>query len=402
MERSALILLVCSDGKRVYRARVKAALPLLFLALLACDPEAPKAKPTEPAPVASLAVALGMDAGELEPSVDPPPPAGDLKAELDAFTTVDACVAQRAAGDPVVGDALEAIGYDTLVRDACRLLDAAKSRDPKRCADVLASTLKTRCEAGAAELAGTPEACPFDVPSRPDRGRDAACLALATRDASLCDAALDRTARVTCAALATHDAAPCKKLPLRADQLRCARDEQRWAAVLPVADAPPRPGAAPSGKVTLTGDAGAFASDAFALDVSRGVVVLNQMDGARVMLGSMNKGGLGFVAPPPNAPKTLAFELMVPGDPKKAHLERVQLDVPGHSMIDVAGSKAGAFTVHVTRFEKRYGGAVELTLEGSLDQGVAVKAEVTTFVRDVVSSSAMLAAPRGGDPGGMR
>jgi hypothetical protein len=45
---------------------------------------------------------------------------------------------------------------------------------------------------------------------------------------------------------------------------------------------------------------------------------------------------------------------------------------------------------------------VELTLGGSLEEGVAVRVEMTTFVRDIVTSSAMLAAPRGADPGGMR
>ncbi len=374
----------------------------LLLALAACDDDPPKAKATEVPPVASIARALGVDAGELEPSVDPPAPAGDLAAELTAFTTVDACVAQRAAGDPVVGDALEAIGYDTLLRDACRLLDAAKSRDPKRCGDILASTLKARCEASAAELAGQPEACPFDVPMHPELGRDGACLALATRDASLCDAALDRTARVTCAALAAHDAAPCKKLPLRADQLRCARDEQRWAAVLPAADAPARAGGAPSGKVTLTGDAGALASDAFPLDVSRGVVVLERLDGAHLVVGSLNRATTGFLAASPNAPKTFAFELIAPPDLKKAHLDRAQLDVPGHSLIDVGSSRAAAFTVRVTKLEKKRGGAVELTLEGPLDEGSTVKVEATTFVRDLVGASAMLSAPRGGDPGGLR
>lgn len=386
----------------MYGAGVKAAGFACFLALAACDRDAPAPKPADPAPVASIARALGVDAGELEPSVDPPAPAGDLAAELAAFTTVDACVAQRAAGDPAVGDALEAIGYDTLVRDACRLLDAAKNRDAKRCADILASPLQARCEAGVAELAGQPEACPFDVPSHPELGRDAACLALATRDASLCDAALDRTARATCAALAGHDPAPCKKLPLRADALRCARDEQRWAAALPVADAPPRAGGAPSGKVTLSGDAGAFASDAFALDVSRGVVVLERLDGAHVVVGTLNKATAGFIAAPPNAPKTFAFELVAPMDPKKAHLDRAQLDVPGHSMIDVGSPRAGAIVVRVIKLEKKRGGGVELTLGGSLEEGVAVRVEMTTFVRDIVTSSAMLAAPRGADPGGMR
>jgi hypothetical protein len=92
----------------------------------------------------------------------------------------------------------------------------------------------------------------------------------------------------------------------------------------------------------------------------------------------------------------------VPADPKKAHVEHAQLDVPGHSMIDVGSSRAGAFLLHVTRLEKRRGGAVEMTLEGSLEEGAAMKVEVTTFVRDIVTASAMLGLPRVGDPGGMR
>jgi hypothetical protein len=386
----------------VYRAGVRPAAAALFLALAACD-EAPSApKPVEPAPVASLARALGVDAGELEPSVDPPAPAGDLKAELAAFTTVDACVAQRAAGDPLVGDALEAIGYDSLVRDACRLLDAAKSQDGRRCGDIIASTLKARCEAGAAELAGRPEECPFDVPTRPELGRDAVCLALAARDASLCAGAPERTARVTCAALAAHDPEPCKKLALRADQLRCARDEQRWAAVLPPAEATGREAGAPSGRVTLAGDAGAFASDAFALDVSRGVVVLERLDGARFTVGAIARSGLGFLAAPPNAPKTFAFEIVAPQDLKKAHVEHAQLDVPGHAVIDAEGSRASGLSVQVTRLERRRGGAVEVKVTGIVGDGVEVRAEATTFVRDIVTSSAILGLPRLGDAGFLR
>ncbi|HEX3343997.1 MAG TPA: hypothetical protein VHS09_05460 [Polyangiaceae bacterium] len=396
---------------------MKGVVLAVSLALAACDePSSPPPKPAEPAPVASLARALGVDAGDLEPALDPPAPPGDLPAELAGFTTVDACVAARAAGDPVLGDALEAIGYDTLARDACRSLDAAKSRDAKRCDDILASTLKARCEARVAELAGQPDACPFDVPTHPELGRDASCLALATRDASLCEAAFDRADRASCAATAAHDAAPCKRLPLRADQARCTRDEQRWAPVLPQADAPPRAGGPPSGKVTLTGGAGGFASDAgglagdagglagdaFALDVSRGVVVLERLGGLHVVVGSMSKAGAGFLAASPDAPKTFDFELVVPPDPKKAALERALLDVPGRAPIDVGSSAAAAFTVRVTKLEKKRGGAVEVKLDGSLAEGVTVHAEVTTFVRDIVSASAMLGARGGGPSGGLR
>jgi len=56
----------------------------------------------------------------------------------------------------------------------------------------------------------------------------------------------------------------------------------------------------------------------------------------------------------------------------------------------------------VTRLEKRRGGAVELTLEGSLADGLGVKAEVTTFVRDIVTASAMYAPHGFGDAGFLR
>src|ERR1700716_2985951 len=60
-------------------------------------------------PIARMERLLHMDAGDLEPTADPLAPPGDLKAELDQFTTVDACVQQRARLDPLVGDAPEAI-----------------------------------------------------------------------------------------------------------------------------------------------------------------------------------------------------------------------------------------------------------------------------------------------------
>src|ERR1044071_6588769 len=58
----------------------------------------------------------------IELAVDPSPPSGDLKSDIESFTTLDACVRARAMADPLLGDAIEALGYDTLMRDACRIL----------------------------------------------------------------------------------------------------------------------------------------------------------------------------------------------------------------------------------------------------------------------------------------
>jgi hypothetical protein len=102
---------------------VPALLVVVLVALAACDDDAPKRR-AEARPAASTGSSPDADGGE-SASADPPALAGDLGADIEGFTTVDACVAAHAGVDPLVGDALEGIGYDTLLRDACRALEAA-------------------------------------------------------------------------------------------------------------------------------------------------------------------------------------------------------------------------------------------------------------------------------------
>jgi hypothetical protein len=397
-------------------AAVKALFFTGFLALAGCDREDPTPRPVEVAPRARVATALGLDAADLEPSVDPPAPAGDLEGEIAAFTTVDTCVAQRAAGDPLLGDALEAIGYDTLIRDACRSLDAAKSRDVSRCADILASTLKSRCEARVAELAGDPDACPFDISSRPELGRDAACLALASHDGRLCAGALDPTARVTCEAIASRDVAPCKTLSLRTEQGRCARDEQRWGAVLTAAHSSPEGPALSTGGTLQQEPAATGSATQGQLDVPRGVVLVERSDGTHFVVGAMNDGGQAFLASSPLTAPRLAFEVVVPQDLGTssdcadgthrpiclAWIARSQFTQPGHATTTLSDSKAKALLLKVTKLEKKRGGRIELGLVGAVGEGPVWSAVVGTFVRDIVTARASFGISRFGDDGGMR
>jgi hypothetical protein len=374
---------------------VKVAYPALLLALAACDKDEAPRRTAPPAPVASLARALHVDAGELEPSVDLPAPAGDFKAEMDAFTTLDACAQQHAAVDPLVGDAIEAIGYDTLVRDACRVLDAAKSRDPRRCESIDASTLRVRCQATVAEITGSADGCPFSIPGRFDLGREPASLALAAHDVRLCAAVIETPARATCTAIAKHDPASCRSLPLRSDQQRCARDEQRWRSVIPGTD--PRGGgeAEPLGKATVAGKT-------VPIDVSRGLVLVERIDGTHFVVGPMNGAPTSFVVPSPHVDGTLAFEVVAPADVKRTRLDRVELSLPQREPVVLEGSKTSSLAVRITKLERRRGGAVEVTLEGTASEGLAVQASVATFVRDVVKAGAMLLPPRFGDAGSLR
>jgi hypothetical protein len=415
---------------------VRTPLAVLFLcafcalcasALGGCDDDRRRAPapgdvpPAPAAPVASVARVLGVDAAELEPTVDPPAPAGDLKAELDAFTTVDACVTSHARVDPLVGDALEAIGYDTFLRDACRMLDAAKARDAKRCEAIDASSLRGRCEATVAQIAGTPDACPWELPTRRALGRDAACVAIAARDPRLCAGEGDSAARATCEATLRHDTAPCKNLPLRADQARCARDAERWRTATPAVDTKSEPLPAPAGRLRVEGgDAGAPIEADLAVDLAHGVVLVEQRDGVRLVVGPLTESGVGFVAPSPQHRASLALELFVMGGggssahgahahagegtakegAPPARIERAELLLPGHLALATPASSS-TLVAKVNELERARGGAVSFTVDGTIGSAEAtwrVHAEATTFVRDVVTAAALhdVAAP-GGD-----
>src|SRR6185312_15827417 len=152
-------------------------------------PEHP-AGPVEPeSPAAGLVRQLGIDAGDLDPHLDPAAPGGDLRADIERFTPLDRCVAERAPVDPLVGDALESIGYATFLRDACRVVEAAKTAEPARCDAIDASSLRDKCRATEAGVAAVPDACPWENAARPGRGRDPVCVAIAARDLTLCAAA---------------------------------------------------------------------------------------------------------------------------------------------------------------------------------------------------------------------
>jgi hypothetical protein len=402
----AIHLLYC---RSVQVARTLIVLVGLAVFSLACDKDRPDLpdNPPLPAPRASVARALGVDAGELEPAVDPPAAAGDLKADIDGFTTVDACVETHAHLDPLLGDALEAIGYDTFVRDACRVLDAAKSRDAKRCEPIDASALRRQCEGTLAALAGDADTCPWMIPGRPALGRDPWCLAVASRDPRLCGAQETTADRATCAAIVAHDPAACGKLPLRADQARCRRDSDRWRNVIPGPDAGLSALPAAEGVLHVEGgDGGAPIDVSLAPDLARGIVLVDERGAQRFTLGVLSENGPGFIAASPHLQASLAVEIAASTDGKRVDIARAELLVPGHSPVATPLATSSLHAT-VTTLDHTRGGAVSLTLDGVLADSTGsyrVHAEEKSFVRDVVSAKAIYGAGllRFGDAGAMR
>ena len=314
---------------------------------------------------------------------DPPAPAGDLRAEIDRFTTLEACVTEHAKTDPLVGDALRAIGYDTFLRDACRVLQAMKEKKTDACKPIDAQGLRDKCEASVAIQEGKPEICPWAVAGAQNNGRDPRCVAVASRDPRLC-AGATHADRAPCAALIAHSEQLC------AGDATCARDVARWQHVFP------GPGTGKSAPLTTrasleihgaegTADPSDTKTD-LAIDFGRGVVVVQDFAGTHVELGAPREVGTTVFAPSPSARARLALAIVV-GE-KGTSIEHAEVGVPGGATLVIPGARWDD-TVKVDKLEAQRAGEIALTLDGTIGASpkvYKVHAEIATFVRDVVTS----------------
>jgi hypothetical protein len=129
-------------------------------------------------------------------------------------------VRTRAIADPLIGDAIDSLGYDTLVRDACRILLALKDKNVAACKAIASSALKGRCETYAAVIAKDPNLCPLSGEGARLATRDPTCLARANRDERLCAATLPSD-RSRCRALVLGRTSECGQNP------SCVREVDR-------------------------------------------------------------------------------------------------------------------------------------------------------------------------------
>jgi hypothetical protein len=378
----------------------------IILAALACSSckDDPPRDPDPPAPMsaASIANALGADAATFIESTDPPAPAGDLKAEVDKFTTLEACVAERALSDPLVGDALEAIGYDTFLRDACRILESLKAKDVRKCAPIESSSLRARCESFVAMATGQPDRCPFEITASPNTGREPTCLAVASRDARLC-AGETRARRPGCEALAAKDEKKCAPSATPREKKACERNLLRWRSTLTDA-LPPGAGDAgagvatrPAGRIEVRGADGAPDPTSpvtdLTSDAERGVVLAREPTGAvRLRIGSLF--ALGAIPRAVGTQQTttrIGFELVLPKEaPGDAKIDQVELEIPGTIELTAATLRS-TLKATVTELDATRGGKLRIVIDGSAPTTVGVPPrtsrvhlELTTFVRDIV------------------
>lgn len=392
--------------RRTVRALVPLALATATLA--ACEKDDPLARHRAragEAPPAGDAGSLAELVGDAGEGVDPPPPAGDLLAELERFTTLDACVAESARLPPLVGDALEAIGYATFLRDACRVLEAGKAKDAALCAPIGASSLRARCHEVVALVRGEPALCPPVLEGIAESGRRPRCLAAALRDDRLC-AAEGRVGRAVCEGLVRKDPKTCAAL-LPAERPTCVREVARLGPLVGKAAAglPKLP--EPRGLARVKGEAGTPdppKPEVEVLDVARGVVAVSSAVGrTRIVIGRLEESpGSRFVHGPVTAGR-VGFALLV--DPPSgtqgkttAAVERLELALPGEPVVSCPEARCG-LVVEVVNVGKARGEPVVLRVKGTVAAGArtyALDVDVVTWLRDQVADDPLrrTVAPR--------
>jgi hypothetical protein len=330
---------------------------------------------------------LAAEAG-IETVADPAPPSGDLKSDVDAFTSLEACVRARAITDPLLGDAIDALGYDALTRDACRILQALKEKRVDACTPIASSALRARCETYVAVFTGDPNACPTNGSGR-FAARDPVCLARANRDERLCAAALV-TERARCRALVLGNKAECGR-----DE-GCVRQIERYQGLFEKPTSRPPLPARLRVEVVEQGAAPAAALD---LDdvAAGGAVVRVGPTGTRVSLG-VAKSTLWPAADAPEATPKLFLEFSAP--PAKKEPALVPAAVPlgkGDLHLDLLVPKVAVLSallasdskLEIEQMSVEVGGPIKFVLESTLREAprnFRVKLAVETFVRERASA----------------
>jgi len=301
---------------------------------------------------------------------------------------VEACARARATTDPVLADAIDALGYDTLTRDACRVLEALKAKDNQLCKPIASSTLRARCESNVAVLVGDPHLCPLMGLTKGD-AREPLCLARASRDERFC-AALFSLQRSSCKAMVTGHRDDC-----RGDE-SCVHQIERWKTLL---EKPAQHAPFPSRlHVEITPDKGTPdpPSRSFDLedDAAAGAVVKLVGDRMRVALGSPKTPywpawDASFAQP------KIFVEVVIPQtESKKGRINLAATDLT----LDLLLPKVGTFsaltsderTLEVARWSKQVGEPLQFTITtrlGDAPRNYGVKIEVETYVRDVIDSA---------------
>jgi hypothetical protein len=363
----------------------------------ACDKspfesDRPIAQPPEQAPprAREQGAAPDPDSGIVLEHADPPAPAGDLKEDVERFTTLDTCVSQHALADPLVGDALRSIGYDTFLRDACRVLQALKMKDSAPCEAISSTALQRHCQGLLAMAETAPDKCPWYAVAEKRDGRDPTCLAVSTHDPRDC-AAENASLGPLCQALASGDVSHCGQAT-GDERATCSRDVEREKTLLAEAEVHDvHDRTTPKVHFEVHGAKGTKDPAVTEADLSAnfaGGVVISAASagGVAVVLARDPEEVLGL---PLRSEKThVVAEVAME---KATTVTKLAVNVPRMPEV-VCPSPHCDLTVTMVKADPKRGTPLSATIEGTVEVPSGtyeIKLQIDSFVRDVVSRAAL-------------
>jgi len=269
-----------------------------------------------------------------------------------------------------------------LAERVCQTRRALAEQRPTLCEEIDDPFWPLACRRLYAVLHGKPDECP--PRGERTRGRDDLCVALATRDPSLCRAVSSAWGRVRCAAI-LGSASLCLGLRTTSEVASCQLDRKRWRSVLRPGKPTLGPKFAPRHELVLTTPAGTLRGVSGATEL--GVVVPRAHASGRWLLGELrptrrrsaveNKLLLMADLPPPGK---LPAELKVGTDKRSVRfcaLWQGRAVGPGQ----IQGR------VKITQYAARRGARVVGSYEVKItlgDAAATVTGVFDTFVRDVI------------------
>ena len=343
------------------------------------EADAGRADDRPPVAAASDAAAAATDAG-----LDPLPPGPGLAAAVRGFTTVEACVATLAQALPP--ELTRETDGENLPRRVCETRRALAERNPARCDELPVAGWASGCRRLYAALHGQPDQCPERLPR--SRGRDPGCVALASRDPSLCRAVTEsEAAQLRCFAVLGPEAT-CRRIGEPGDVEACLRDRARWRALLTPGKAAVAPTFAPGFALAATLPAGALGMASAAL--RRGLVVPDGIEvGGRFQVGDLAEEPAG------DRPARLRVAVDLPRPRTVPQTFTLGSGAEGARLCAVLDGKpvrprAVTGTLVLQHYGPRRGAVVSGHLEAQLDLDgtrVPLTARFETFVRDVVPAA---------------
>lgn len=205
----------------------RASLVAALVALAGCD-ELFEPEPPSDEALALAAAAVAAQAAEADSLPDEP-----------HGESIEACLDRVRRETPAsVQETIEAVGYSELLRDSCRARVAEDERSTVPCTQIEARLVRRSCESRVAIASRDPGLCPVSSAPGAAGGHDPLCLALASRDRSLCRAAPHLEREACRELLGESDACDESIAPDLCRDL-VARQRRRLGAVEPIEEVAP-------------------------------------------------------------------------------------------------------------------------------------------------------------------